>query len=336
MRVLLLRKKLVDYDPTVRESGLTLYHGTNLLNLYDILDSGGLGSEFSRYTGVYEPIGEFYATLSYAVARGYAYDASHDETYFLPEDLLRLLLPKERKDAPKKLLEEVARMDLRSKYMMLASLMLYLFNHDPYPQVVIKLTVKNPDLLEDIHFDEDHVRNWLESKAEREKREFTREFTRIIEVAKRDSEFSKWLQGKENPLGVARMKVENELSEETFSDTMEVSDSDIYSDAFHLLAKRVYLALMRLAAEGDEEAKELLKEASEGVKSFFFSESIPLLAVDEAIAFVYLPDGTRREIDLKGDKATEAVEEIMQEQIDQWTQKLATVSTKSWIYWGID
>jgi hypothetical protein len=332
MRVLLLRKKLVDYDPTVRESGLTLYHGTNPLNLYDILDSGGLGSEFSRYTGVYEPIGEFYATLSYAVARGYAYDASHDETYFLPEDLLRLLLPKERRDALKKLLEEVARMDLRSKYVMLASLMLYLFNHDPYPQVVIKLTVKNPDLLEDIHFDEDHVRNWLESKAEREKGEFTR----IIEVAKRDFEFSEWLQGKEDPLGVARMKVENKLSEETFSDTMEVSGIDIYSDAFHLLAKQVYLALMRLAAEGDEEAKELLKEASEGVKSFFFSESIPLFAVDEAIAFVYLPDGTRREIDLKDDKATEAVEEIMQEQIDQWTQKLATAGPTSWVYLGVD
>jgi hypothetical protein len=332
MRVLLLRKKLVDYDPTVRESGLTLYHGTNLLNLYDILDTGELGSEFGRHTGVYERLGKFYASLDRAEARNYAYDASHDETYFLPEDLLRLLLPKERKEALKELLEEIARMDLRSQYVTLASLMLYLFNHDPYPQVVIQLTIKNPDLLEDIHFDEDHVRKWLRRKAEWKKEEYTR----IIEVAKRDSDFSKWLQGKEDPLEVARREVENKLSEETFSDTMEVSDSDIYSDAFHLLAKQVYLALMRLAVGGDAEARELLGEASEEVKAFFFSDSAPLLAVDEAIAFVYLPNGTCQKIDLKSDKATEEVEKIMQDQIDKWTQKLATVSTKSWIYWGID
>jgi hypothetical protein len=331
MRVFLLRKKLVDYDPNVRESGLTLYHGTNLLNLYDILDSGGFGSEFSRYTGVYEPLGEFYATLSYAVARGYAYDASHDEAYFLPEDSLRLLF-KEGKHALKRLLEEIAGLDLRSKYVILASLMLYLFNHDPYPQVVIQLTIKNPDLLEDIHFDEDHVRNWLWLKKEREKEKFTK----VIEVAKRDPDFSEWFEGEENPLKVSKEEVKDELFEEAFADAMEVLDSDAYWDEFHLLAKQVYVALMRLAAEGDEEAKELLEEASEGVKSFFFSESFPLLAVDEAIAFVYLPDGTRRKIDLKSDKATEAVEEIMQEQIDKWTQKLATVSTKSWIYWGID
>jgi hypothetical protein len=331
MRVLLLRKKLVDYDPTIRESGLTLYHGTNLLNLYDILDTGELGSEVGRHTGVYERLGKFYASLDYAEARNYAYDASHDEMYFLPKDPLRLLL-KDGKDALKKLLEEIAGMDLRSQYVILASLMLYLFNYDPYPQVVIELTVKNPDLLEDIHFDEDHVRNWLRRKAEWEKEEYTR----IIEVAKRDPDFSKWLQGMEDPLEVAAREVKDKHFEETFPDATEVSDSDSFSDAFHLLAKRVYLALMRLSVDGDKEAKELLGEASEEVEAFFFSDSVLLLAADEVIAFVYLPDGTRAEINLKSDKATEKVERIMQNQIDEWTQKLATVSTKSWIYWGID
>jgi len=41
-----------------------LYHGTNLPNLYRILENEQLGSEVGRHGGAYERLGRFYMTES--------------------------------------------------------------------------------------------------------------------------------------------------------------------------------------------------------------------------------------------------------------------------------
>jgi hypothetical protein len=340
MRILLLRKKLVDYEPSVLEEyGLTLYHGTNLLNLYEILKSGRLGSEVGRHGGIYERVGRFYVTLDADGAWRYADEASRDKTYFLPEDDVLFLVGDEDEEegalstqagiSPEELKREIAGMDLRDQYVLLASLMFYLYGYDTYLPVVIRLTVKTPDLIENIYFDEDDVREWLRRKEWWD----AEEFARIIEVAKRDPDFSQWLQPAEgeevkDPIEVAAKEVENQFLE-TFPDAMEVSDSDVYEAAFHLLAKKVYLALINLAARGDEEAKEILRQSKERVKSFFFRDYVQLFSVDEAVALVRLPNGTIQEIDLKSGNALEAVQKLMKRQIDAWIRKLTTAGTRT-------
>jgi len=339
MRVLLLRKKLVDYDQTVRESGLTLYHGTNLLNLYEILRSGQLGSEVGRHGGVYERLGRFYVTLDADEAWRYADEASRDKTYFLPEDDVLFLVGGEDEEegvlstqsgiSLEELKREIAGMDLRDQYVLLASLMFYLYGYDTYLPVVIMLTVKAPDLIENIYFDEDDVRDWLRSKEWRD----VKEFERIIEVAKSDPDFSQWLQPAEgeevkDPIEVAAEEVEDRFLE-TFPDAMEVSDSDVYEAAFHLLAKKIYLALINLAAQGDEEAKEILRQSKERVESFFFRDYVQLLSVGGAVAFVRLPNGTIQQINLKDGNALKEVQKIMEKQIAAWIRKLATAGTRT-------
>jgi hypothetical protein len=84
MRVIWLRKKVVEYEPSVREKGLIVYHGTNLPNLYRILKSGKLGSEVGRHTGFYRRVGKFYMTDNVHVAEDYAEDATRDPTYYVP------------------------------------------------------------------------------------------------------------------------------------------------------------------------------------------------------------------------------------------------------------
>jgi len=340
MRVLLLRKKLVDYDPTVREHGLTLYHGTNLLNLYEILKSGQLGSEVGRHGGAYERLGKFYVTLDADKAWRYAYEASRDMSYFLPEDDVLFLIGGEEEDdfstlggiSLEELKREIAGMSLRDQYVLLASLMFYLYGYDTYLPVVIELTVKAPDLIESIYFDEDDVRDWLRKKEWWD----AKEFKRIIEVAKRDPDFSKWLQPAEGEevkdhIEVAAKEVEDKFLE-TFPDAMEVSDSDVYEAAFHLLAKKLYLALINLAARGDKDAMEILKQSKEGVESFFFRDYARLLNVDKAVALVRLPNGTIQQINLKSGDALEAVQKIMEGQIAGWIRKLTTAGTKTRIY----
>jgi hypothetical protein len=340
MRILLLRKKLVDYEPAVREHGLTLYHGTNLLNLYEILKSGQLGSEVGRHGGAYERLGKFYVTLDADKAWRYADEASRDMSYFLPEDDVLFLIGDEEEDdfstlggiSPEELKRWIAGMNLRDQYVLLASLMFYLYGYDTYLPVVIEITVKAPDLIENIYFDEDDVRDWLEMKKWR----YVEEFKRIIEIAKRDPDFSEWLQPAEDekvedPIEVAAKEVEDKFLE-TFPNAMEVSDSDVYEAAFHLLAKKVYLALINLAARGDKEAMEILKQSKDRVGSFFFRDYVQLPTVDEAAALVRLPNGTIQRIDLKGGNALEAVQQIMERQIATWVRKLATAGTKTRIY----
>jgi ribosomal protein L22 len=341
MRVLLLRKKLVEYAPAVREHGLTLYHGTNLLNLYEILKSGRLGSEVGRHGGVYERLGRFYVTLDADEAWRYADEASRDITYFLPEDDVLFLVGDEDEEealstwagiSPEELKREIAGMDLRDQYVLLASLMFYLYGYDTYLPVVIVLTVKAPHLIENIYFDEDDVRDWLRRKECQD----AKEFERIIEVAKRDPDFSQWLQPAEDeevkdPIEVAAKEVEDQFLE-TFRDAMEVSDSDVYEAAFHLLARKIYLALINLAAQGDEEAKEILRQSKDRVESFFFRDYVQLSDVDEAVALVRLPNGTIQQIDLKSGNALEAVQKIMEKQIAAWIRKLTTASTNARIY----
>jgi hypothetical protein len=340
MRVLLLRKKLVEYEPAVKEHGLELYHGTNLLNLYQILTSGKLGSEVGRHGGVYERVGRFYVTLDADEAWRYADEASRDKTYFLPEDDVLFFVGDEEGGAlsaqvgisPEELKEELAGMDLGDQYVLLASLMFYLYGYDTYLPVVIALTVKTPDLIENIYFDEDDVRDWLRRKEWLD----AKEFARIIEVAKRDPDFSQWLQPAEGEKGkdlieVAAEEVEDQFLE-TFPDAMEVSDSDVYEAAFHLLAKKIYLALINLAAQGDEEAKEILRQSKERVKSFFFRDYVQLSDADEAVALVRLPNGTIQKIDLKSGNALEEVEKIIRKQTAEWIRKLVTAGTAARIY----
>lgn len=93
----------------------------------------------------------------------------------------------------------------------------------------------------------------------------------------------------------------------------EVSNSDIYAAAFHLLAKQIYLALVRLAAAGDE------------VTSFFFIDDVQIENVDEATAIIFLPEGDILTVDLKsGEEALQTIEKIMKEQILHWARAIAS------------
>jgi hypothetical protein len=325
MRVIWLRKKLVEYEPSVVEEGLVLHHGTNLPNLYRIIKSGRLGSEVGRLGGAYERLGRFYMTKNFELAFRYAQEAARDPTYYLPEDDVPYIEEIADEIVPdiNKLMEVFGADDLLDLYIAFASLMRYHGFLDPevYPPVVITLAIVNPETLNKVYYDEDDFRDWLRDQ------ESTR---RIVEVAKRDPDFYKWLsdlsaepEGLENTEEIteyARTEVE-EAFYETFPDAeyRDIDDFDIFNAAYHLAAKRIYEALVRLAAQGDPDAHAILAEVKDYVRSFYFPDAVPLEQIDLAIATVYTqPKPT--EINLNDPGALEQVEKIMKDQILRWAR----------------
>jgi len=323
--VIWLRKKLVEYKPSVVEEGLVLHHGTNLPNLYKIIKSGHFGSEIGRHGGAYERLGRFYMTEDFKLAFRYAEEAARDPVYYLPEDDVPYIEDIADEIVPdiNKLKEVFGADDLLDLYIAFASFMRYhgFLNPEVYPPVVITLGIANPETLNKVYYDEDDFRDWLRNQ------ESTR---RVVEVAMRDPDFYDWLshisaepEGLENAEEIAeyaRTEVE-EAFYETFPDAdyRDIDDFDVFSAAYHLAAKKIYEALVNLAGRGDPDAHAILDEARDYVRSFYFSEAVPIEQIDLAIATVYTqPKPT--EIDLNGPGALEQVEEIMKEQILRWAR----------------
>jgi hypothetical protein len=325
MRVIWLRKKLVEYKPSVAEEGLVLYHGTNLPNLYQIIKRGRLGSEVGRHGGVYERLGRFYMSESPEWAARYAREAAEDEIYYLPEDYVPYIdsIVDEITPDINKLMEVFEVDDLLDLYIAFASLMRYhgFLHPRVYPPVLITIVVTQPEVLNDIYYDEDDFRDWLGSQNTAE----------IVEVAKQDPEFYDWLSrisgGQPEQLRNAEDISEHAIAEvedtlyETFpyEQQEEISDSKIFQAAYHLAAKKIYEALVRLAKNGDLKAHEILAQAKDSVHSFYFSQAVPLQQIDRITATIYTrPNPT--EIDLNDPRALEQVEEIMEEQILRWAR----------------
>ena len=319
-----LRKKVVEYKPSVLEKGLVLHHGTNLPNLYRILESGQLGSEVGRHGGAYERLGRFYMTESPELAIRYAREAAEDETYYLPEDYVPYAEDIVDEITPNinKLKEVFGVDDLLDLYVAFASFMRYHgFLHPRlYPPVVITVAVTQPETLNKVYYDEDDFRDWLGTQNTKD----------IVEVAKRDPEFYKWLSDLSGE--AERLESPEEISEyakdeveETFYETFpystyeEVSDDKISYAAYHLTAKKIYEALVRLAERGDPDAHAILAEVRDYVHSFYFIEKVPIEQIDLAIATVYTkPKPT--EINMNDPGALGQVEEIMKEQILRWAR----------------
>ena len=104
-----------------------------------------------------------------------------------------------------------------------------------------------------------------------------------------------------------------------YSTYEEVSDDKISYAAYHLTAKKIYEALVRLAERGDPDAHQILAEVRDYVRSFYFSEKVPIEQIDLAIATVYTQPKPR-EINLNDPGALDQVEEIMKEQILRWAR----------------
>jgi len=324
MRVIWLRKKLVEYKPSVVEEGLVLYHGTNLPNLHRIIESGQLGSGVGRHGGAYERLGRFYMTESPELAIRYAREAAEDEIYYLPEDYVPYVEDIVDEITPdiNKLKEVFGVDDLLDLYIAFASFMRYhgFLHPRVYPPVVITLVVTQPETLNKVYYDEDDFREWLSTQNTKD----------IVEVAKRDPEFYKWLSdlsGEAEHLERAEdiSEYARDEVEETFYETFpystyeEVSDDKIFYAAYHLTAKKIYEALVRLAERGDQDAHKILAEAKDHVHSFYFSEAVSFEQIDKATATIYIqPNPT--EIDLKDAGALGQVKKIMEEQILRWAR----------------
>jgi hypothetical protein len=345
MKVIWLRKKLVEYEPSVQKKGLVLYHGTNLPNLYRILKDRKLGSEVGRHGGVYERVGKFYMTESPEWAARYAREASYDPQYYLSDDDIPDLkiteeippyygkIPNQEEmrnpdvnievnEYIRKLMKVFGTNELYDLYVAFASFMRYYSILDPnvHPKVIIELTIRAPETLENVYYDEDDFREWLK----------TQDTKPIVEVAKRDPDFYKWLsdlsndpdnlQNAEDVADAATVDVEDTYPE-TFSYTEDegVSDVDMLNAAFHQAAKQIYLALVRLAKRGNEDAHEILREAKSSVTSYALWEYTPLKAIDGASATVYI-EPSPIEINLRDANALTYVENIMKEQILRWAR----------------
>jgi hypothetical protein len=348
VKVIWLRKKLVEYEPEVQREGLVLYHGTNLPNLYRILKDEKLGSEVGRHGGVYERIGKFYMTKSPEWAARYARDASYDPQYYLPDDdipdlkiteeippyygkipnykeMLDPDVDMEVNEYISKLMKVFGVNELYDLYVAFASFMRYYNILDPnvYPKVIIKLTIRAPETLGNVYYDEDDFREWLKMQDTKP----------IVEVAKQDQEFRNWLsqisrnpnnlQNAEDIADAAMVDVEDTYLE-TFSymEDEGVSDVDMLNAAFHQAAKQIYLALVRLAKRGNTAAHEILREAKSSVTSYALRERTPLEAIDEASATIYV-EPSPVEINLKDANALTHVKNIMKEQILRWARMIA-------------
>jgi hypothetical protein len=198
--------------------------------------------------------------------------------------------------------------DLYDLYIKIASYVRYhgiIDEESIYPRVVIKLTVRSPNVLAELHFDEDDFRNWLMNKKVSE----------IIDIAKRDPEFSDWLAS--DPVILeAVTEGANKTFEEAFSkfeDSPEVY-LDLGNAVLQETAKEIYLALVRLAKGGDKEAARILRQADPFINSYAFYRRLPLGRVDEATATIYSQQGPI-EINLKDAGAFKKVKRIVEQEI---------------------
>jgi hypothetical protein len=354
MRVIWLRKKLAYYDPSIFEEGLTVYHGTNLPNLYLILKDGKLGSKVGRHTGAFKRMGRFYVTKDIEEAMEYAEDASRDQTYYIPG----YRLPRREEvvgslSDPSKLKEVFKAYDLYDLFVKLGSFVRFYTNPRGavYPRVVLKLTIRKPEVLDRIYFDEDVFRAWLADHLHD---------AEIVAVAMMDQQFFDWVMKvfpdyrfTTTPNELAwRLAVpstheyyeEEERYEEEEGEAYEEEAKEepreelppapeYIPEEFHAVAKRIYGALIRLAEEENRAAHLILEEVNraarlmseEGKKaqSFFIRGYTPLEEIEEATATVYLTNGEEREINLKSDNPLVEVEKIMEEQIQEWIRWIA-------------
>jgi hypothetical protein len=342
MRVIWLRKKVVEYDPPVQERGLVVYHGTTLPNLYRILKSGKLGSEVGRHTGFYRRVGTFYMTDDERRAEDYAGDAARDPTYYVPKHSLPYIeTVKENASSLQNLMEVFEATDTYDLYVKFASLLRHFgfYGGSVYPPVVIKLVIRQPEVLDRVYFDEDLFAVWLgEHLTDAE----------IVGAAMQDPEFREWVleicpRCKLPPTpGKLVWKLSRISYGEGEATPEEEEENPLHVTPLFLLeqkhevAKRIYDALIRLTATGQDNgaARRILEQfkrdwesrkayfgTPEMAWSYFIQDYTPLESIDEATATIYLDTGTI-EINLKDAGALQQVEDIMRDQILDWASIL--------------
>jgi hypothetical protein len=273
MRVIFLQKGLVDDTaPLVEAEGgnIELYHGTILPALYKILESRKFGSEAGRHKYAWERLGNFYVTLAEGIAKEYAWEAACDPYYFQDAGKFLRVSLSEEDISIDRLMRKFNAKDLYDLYIKIASYVRYhgiVDEEDIYPQVIIKLTVRSPSVLAELRFDEDDFRNWLMDEK----------VSKIIDVAKRDPEFSGWLSSEPVILEAVTTG-----ADKTFKEAFRKFDNpaEVYLDLGNAVlqetAKEIYLALVRLAKGGDKEAAGILRQAAPFISSYAFYRRLPL------------------------------------------------------------
>lgn len=326
MKIMWLKKKLVDVAGWDEDDYYVFSHGTNLLALYDILSSGRLGSDFGRHGGALERVGFFYVTTDRSLAWRYAREASNRTFNLYPDDEVMRISLSDIEDED----------DLREKYALVASRLFY-ETGEPQPPVVLTIEIPagNKELLEKVYVDEDEFRDWLKTVGEYEE-------ARILQVALRDEEFrdeyeglleevsgsegtslEEWLEAETEYGHISQIASKLEEVEGAYLFDVDDVDGEYYPEeaeevAFHAVAKDIYLALLRLAyLRNDEEAREILRDVARRAVSFYFVEPISLDDIRKlggrVTATVYLPQREPVVIDLMSADALEKVEKIMGE-----------------------
>jgi hypothetical protein len=308
MKVIFFQKGSVDTAPFVEGDSVELYHGTILPALYKILESRKFGSETGRHKYAWERLGNFYVTLDEGIAKEYAWEAACDPYYFRDAGNFLKVSLSEKDISIDRLMRKFNARDLYDLYIKIASYVRYhgiIDEESIYPRVIIKLTVRSPNVLAELHFDEDDFRNWLMNEK----------VSKIIDIAKRDPEFSDWLAS--DPVILeAVTEGANKTFEEAFSkfeDSPEVY-LDLGNAVLQETAKEIYLALVRLAKGGDKEAARILRQADPFINSYAFYRRLPLGRVDEATATIYSQQGPI-EINLKDAGAFKKVKRIVEQEI---------------------
>ncbi len=307
-RIIFLRKGPADTTPFAEGGSIELYHGTILPALYKILESEKFGSEAGRHKYAWERLGNFYVTLDEEIAKEYAWEAACDPYYFRDAGKFLKVSLSEKDISIDRLMRKFNARDLYDLYIKIASYVRYhgiVQEESIYPQVIIKLTFRSPSVLAELHFDEDDFRNWLMAE----------EVSKIIDIAKRDPEFSRWLASEPVILEAVTTGA-NKTFEEAFS---KFEDSpEIYLDLGNAVlqetAKEIYLVLVRLAAREDKEAARILRQADPFINSYAFYRRLPIGKVDEVTATIYSRQGPV-EINLKNTDAFKKVKKIVEQEI---------------------
>ena len=154
VRVIFPRKGPVNTAPFVEGGSIDLYHGTILPALYKILGSLKFGSKAGRHKYAWERLGNFYVTLDEGIVEEYAWEAACDPYYFRDAEKFLKISLSEKDISIDRLMRKFDARDLYDLYIKIASYVRYhgiVQEESIYPQVIIKLTVRSPSVVAELH-----------------------------------------------------------------------------------------------------------------------------------------------------------------------------------------
>jgi hypothetical protein len=328
MRVLFLRKKLeLLAEPEEVGEDITLYHGTNLANLYLIVKSGKLGSSVGFHTGGLRRVGRFYVAASKLIASSLF--AFNYVKYMWPPTQPRKkadfgLLSKIRQLGEityEKVSEATGISDVFDLYLTMWELAGGPENTIPdAAPVVLEITMDGSTFRENAYIDEDAFIWWVLWSADEET------ISRIVEIALQDDQFRSLAK---RTTGKSDEEINAESGFKVLSDVIKTGEEGAL--------REVYSALLRLLenSEWKEKITKILRPLASRVwdpqqGSFFFDRSLSFDEVKKLTAHVYPVWGGYEEIDLKGGDALNEVTELLKQGIVWYAEKIREADRRQW------